>query len=73
LIILSADSNQNTALELYAQIHERDPKQHVLVMTARELPHGNSQHTVSSVPERLLERVESLLPEHDRHHETLIS
>jgi|SRR5215471_9991096 len=61
VIVLNADSGQNMAFELYEQIHERDPRQHVLVMTAKELPENGSEHAVSSAPERLLERVELLL------------
>ena len=72
VIVLNADSSQNMALELYNQIHERDPRQHVLVMTAKELPGSGSEHVVSSVPEQLLERVELLLPV-SRNREPLIA
>ncbi len=61
LIILNADQNPDMALELCDQIRQSDPKQHLLVMTSRELHSGLRDNVVSSVPERLLERVESLL------------
>lgn len=60
LIILNADPDYDMALQLYKQIHERDPQQHVLVMSSRE-PYISRGNHVSSMPERLLERVESLL------------
>ena len=61
LIIMNADQNPDMALELCEQIRQSDPKQHLLVMTAREPHPGFRDFVVSSIPERLLERVESLL------------
>jgi PleD family two-component response regulator len=73
LIILNADSSQNVAFELCDEIQARDPKQHVLVMTAKELSENSSKYAVSSMPERLLERVESLLSALNKGRETLIA
>jgi PleD family two-component response regulator len=73
LIVLNADSSSQMALELCNQIREKDPKQHVLVITSKESLIGASEPVVSSIPERLLERVQSLLAVLERNRESLIA
>jgi DNA-binding response OmpR family regulator len=59
VIVVNAGEQPGMALELYDWIRTNDPKQAVLLMVgAVQLPRRD--YMVSNIPERLLERIESM-------------
>lgn len=61
LIVVNSEEALNEAIELCQVVQQRSPHQPVLLMGSADEASGAREYSVSSDPERLVERVEQML------------